>query len=114
MGVALTEAEGASLISLEGAIDIARAVELRTVLVAALKEGRQLRVCLDEAAELDVTAFQLLWAAGREAAQKSIDFALAGPLPEPVRNALADMGFDESAFPESFLQLAGREEQAES
>jgi hypothetical protein len=73
MGVALTEAEGASLISLEGAIDIARAVELRTVLVAALKEGRQLRVCLDEAAELDVTAFQLLWAAGREAAQKSIE-----------------------------------------
>ncbi len=40
-------------------------------------------------------AFQLLWAAKREAERVGVGFAMAEQLPESVRNSLAVMGLDD-------------------
>ncbi|MGB7264749.1 MAG: STAS domain-containing protein [Terracidiphilus sp.] len=105
MGIVLSQSDDACLIGLDGAIDIASAAELKAVLVEALETGKEIRISTAETADLDITAFQLLWAAKREAAQSGVGFALAGPLPEPVRNSLAVMGLD---GPGILSELGGR------
>ena len=82
------------MIRLEGEIDIAVAAELKAVLLEALASGREISVGLEGVTALDVTAFQLLWAAGREAKQAGRKFRLSGARGEPVRSALASMGLD--------------------
>lgn len=72
-------------ITLEGAVDIGAAAELKAALVEALATAKKTSVALREATEVDVTIFQLLWAAQREAERAGVELSLAGPLPEPVR-----------------------------
>ena len=76
-------------IVLEGAVEIDQAAELKCRLEAALAGGGAVRVDLERTTELDVTAVQLLWAAGRAARAAGIDFALAPP-PAEVMAALAE------------------------
>jgi anti-anti-sigma regulatory factor len=83
--------EKQGLIGLEGAIDIASAAELKKLLLEALSCGREVRVSLQGATDLDVTAVQLLWAAERAARGAGVDFALSGAA--PVLAALGDAGF---------------------
>jgi anti-anti-sigma factor len=95
--VTLDQSEAVCLVRLEGEIDIASAAELKKVLLEALASGRELRVDLERAAELDVTALQLLWAAEREARRSGVGFTLAGRVPEAISAAAGDAGFE--AFP---------------
>ncbi len=88
-----------SAIRLEGAIGIASAAELKTILLGALKRGKPVQIAMDQNVDLDVTAIQLLWAAGREAKVSGVGFTLAGPVPEPVLNALKEAGFDRFPVP---------------
>ncbi len=67
MGVTLEQSERLIVLRLEGVIDIASAAELKLLLQDALKSGKEVSVSLEAATELDVTVFQLLWAAEREA-----------------------------------------------
>ena len=53
------------LIRLEGEIDISQADELKRVLLAALQEKHEVRIALESASGMDITAVQLLWAAER-------------------------------------------------
>lgn len=97
MPVTLEQNDMASLIRLEGAVDIGSACELKTLLVQALEPGadgagKDVRIALAGATSLDVTAVQLLWAAERKARAAAVAFALEGGLPEPVRSALAHAG----------------------
>ena len=93
MGIDLQTTEAGTLIALEGAIDIASAAELKALLLQALGSGTKLRVSLDAATYLDVTAFQLLWAAAQQARRSGVEFRLSGQVPEPVSATLADAGF---------------------
>jgi anti-anti-sigma regulatory factor len=94
VGITLEHGEESSEVGLEGVIDIATAAELKTALMDALKTGKAVRVALGRAADLDVTAVQLLWAAEREARASGVGFALQGQAPETVAAALADAGFE--------------------
>ena len=97
MGIALEQGDNSSVLRLDGEIDIACAAELKTLLLKALGAGGEVRVALDGATELDVTAVQLLWAAAREAGRAGERFAFEGQTPEPVLSGLLLTGFEEFA-----------------
>ena len=88
MPVILEQGETVSAIRLEGDIDICCAVELKTLLLQALASGTKVRLSLQDTIDLDVTAFQLLWAVEREARESSVGFALAEHVPDQVSQAL--------------------------
>jgi len=100
VSITLEQMESLSVIHLEGAIDIASAAELKALLLKALGGGGEVRVSIDKldkqekATSLDVTAVELLWAAGREAKKSGTGFSLAGQAPGEVSAALADAGLD--------------------
>ena len=94
MSITLEQTESLSVIHLEGAIDIASAAELKEALLKALEGGGEVRVSLDKLTGLDVTAVELLWAAGREAKKAGAAFSLVGQAPGEVLAALADAGLD--------------------
>lgn len=93
MGIALEETDTGIVLRLDGAIDIACAAELKTLLMQALASGTEVRVSLDSAKYLDVTAVQLLWAAERQARRSGIRFGVCAQMPVPVSAALAEAGF---------------------
>ena len=94
MGMTLEESDTTSTIRLDGTVDISSAAELKTQLLQALDSGKAVRVSLEAATYLDVTAIELLWAAEREATKRGAGFTLAEPVPEGVSAALLDAGFE--------------------
>ena len=94
MPVTLAQGEAQCVIRLDGEINIGSAAELKKLLLQALASGRELRVDLEHATELDVTALQLLWAAGREARGCSRGFTVAGRVPGEISVAVGDAGFE--------------------
>jgi len=95
VGITLIRDDNRSLLRLEGEIDIAIAAELKASLLEALASGREIFVSLQSASALDVTAFQLLWAAEREARRAGLKFALMGTWSQSIRSSLECMGLDE-------------------
>jgi anti-anti-sigma regulatory factor len=53
------------------------------------------RIELSAAEVLDVTAYELLWAAEREARRTGLPFSFAGPAPDVLLTALAEAGLEE-------------------
>ena len=104
MGISLEKGEMGVSIALADTIDIACAAELKTLLLEALNSGAEVRVSLEKATGLDVTAVQLLWAAGEQARHSGVAFGLSGQVPEPVACELAEAGF------QPFSALAHAEE----
>ena len=98
MGISLSQTNASSLIRLDGAIDISEAAELKTVLLKALEAGNAIEISAETVCGLDVTAFQLLWAAGREAKRSGVQLALNAQIPDRVRSTLAEMGLDRQAL----------------
>jgi anti-anti-sigma factor len=94
MAVTLDQSEALCVLRLEGEINIASAAELKRLLLQALASGRELRVDLEGATEVDVTALQLLWAGEREARGSGRGFTLAGRVPEEISAAVSDAGFE--------------------
>jgi len=94
VGIASSQSGDLSLIQLDGEIDIAIAAELRASLLEALKSGREISVSLDAVTALDLTAFQLLWSAQREATQNGLKFTLTRELSEPIQSSLKSIGLD--------------------
>jgi anti-anti-sigma factor len=86
-------------IRVEGEVNISSAAELKRLLIAALASKKTLRLDLEQATDLDVTALQLLWAAKREAIKSAVKFTLMGRLPEEISDALRDSGFADFPFP---------------
>ncbi len=99
MTVTLDHGEADCLIHLDGEINIASAAELKTLLVEALATGKDLRVDLERATQLDITALQLLWAAERKAAGAGSQFTVAGSVPQELADATADAGFEKFPVP---------------
>jgi anti-anti-sigma regulatory factor len=95
MSIALSHAENSSLICIDGAAGIASAVELKAALLKALEAGKEVHINLEKAMELDVTTYQLLWAAEQQAKQSGLQFAIIGPLPVAMQNPLKEIGLDD-------------------
>jgi anti-anti-sigma regulatory factor len=93
MGISLDKSDAGAVIALADSIDITCAAELKALLLEALSSGTEVLISLDDATDLDVTAFQLLWAAERQARQSGVEFRISGQVPEPVSIALAEAGF---------------------
>ncbi len=98
MGIELKRMDGTSFIRLAGAVEISDAAELKSVLLKALKGKEAIRVCSEAVTELDVAAFQLLWAVSREAKRSGAEFVFAGRLPEPVQTGLSEIGLNAHAL----------------
>ncbi len=92
--VTFVQNEGFCLIQLEGEINIASAAELKQCLLQALASGQELRLDIERATELDVTAWQLLWVSERAARGAGRGFRLAGRVPEEIAGFLDDGGFE--------------------
>jgi len=95
--VAFEREEELSWIRLEGEVGIGSAAELKDFLIQALASGKKVRVSLQSATELDVTAVELLWAALREAKASGVAFVIEAPVPPIITSALLQAGFDEFA-----------------
>ena len=98
MSFSLNQADDSSRISLEGAIDIASAEELKEAILEALKARKEICVSVEKAADFDVTAVQLLWAAKREAKRLGVGITFEGLPSEAIQDALANVGFGELAL----------------
>jgi anti-anti-sigma factor len=107
VAIVLEQTGNAHCVRLQGPIDISSAEELKKVLADVLKAGEDIRLVWAEATYLDATAIQLLWAAEREAAGGRAKLIFADPVPEPIRLALRDAGFEDSLFAARAAQSAG-------
>lgn len=98
MGIVLTQNDDASLLRLKGDLEISVAAELKAALLEAIAAGKAVRVLTDGVTELDVTAFQLLWAARSQAKHAGIGFTVTGQMGEAVRQSLSAMDLDADAI----------------
>ncbi len=96
-----------SLLRLEGAVEIGCAAEFKGLLAQALASGKEVRVSLADATDLDVTAVQLLWAAEREAIKAGVAYSLAGPPPETLLAALSEAGLQQFILPVNAASASG-------
>jgi anti-anti-sigma regulatory factor len=92
--VVLDQSEVVSTVRLEGDVDIGAAQELKGVLMEALASRKELRVELADANALDVTIFQLLWAAERAAGKAGTGFSVRGKVPEEIVLAMDHAGLE--------------------
>ena len=99
MPVILEQSESSCAIRLEGEVNITGAAELKKVLRQALESGKEMRLDLEGATELDVTALQLLWAVAREVRAKGGKFILAGQVPKEISDGVTDAGFEKFPVP---------------
>jgi anti-anti-sigma factor len=83
-----------SVIRLEGEVTIATAPELKSLLTEALGSAKELRIDLERANEMDITALQLLCAAEREARGSGRVIALEGRLPDEISICLSEAGLE--------------------
>jgi hypothetical protein len=105
VGVTLEQSETLHLLRLEGAVDIGCAAEFKGLLSQALGSGCAIRVSVEGATDLDVTAVELLWAAEREASKAGVGFSFAGPAPADVSAALGEAGLQQFLVPESKVSV---------
>jgi anti-anti-sigma regulatory factor len=101
LSLVLVESEATNVIRLEGSIGIDSAAELKKLLILALESGKKVRVSLERATDLDVTAVQLLWAVWGHAKRSQVELALTEAAPEGISMALADAGFEKFLVSES-------------
>ena len=94
VAVTLAQVETTCLLRLEGEVNIFSASELKKALMEALETGKDLRLDLESATDLDATTLQLLWAAGHEASQAGKRFGVVGPIPEYVLHTFNDAGME--------------------
>jgi anti-anti-sigma regulatory factor len=99
VSVTFDQSDEQCLLRLEGGITIGVAAELKAHLQQALASGKALRVDLQQATELDITALQLLWAAGCEAKESGREFRLAGKLPPEIATAATEAGMERFPVP---------------
>ena len=99
MPVTLDQGEAFCLVHLDGPVNITSAADLKKLLLQALESGKDLRVDLELATELDVTILQLLWAAERKAAGSGTGCTLSGRVPPGVSDAVLNAGFEKFPVP---------------
>jgi hypothetical protein len=96
--VTVQEGENTSLICFEGGVNISSSAEVKSILINALTSKRKMRLTLESATELDVTALQLLYAAEQDAARSGNRLTLEGSVPVEITAAMTDAGFAKFQF----------------
>ena len=99
MPVRFEQEETMGWLKLEGEVDISSAAELKNIVNEAFASGKEVKVDVSRATELDVTALQLLWAAAREARAIEIGFTLAGQIPSEIVATVSAAGFEHFPVP---------------
>lgn len=84
--------EAGEVLTIEGAMTVQRAGELKARLVDALARSDRVAIDLSRVTEVDLCGLQLLCSAQRTAPQSRKRLAIAGPVPEVFRSAAADAG----------------------
>ena len=97
MSVVVTQSANKWLIRLEREVDISCSGELKQSLLEAISAGKELQVDLRDATEIDITGIQLLLAAALQSEKAGVRLAVSG-LPETVRQALREAGFEKPPF----------------
>jgi anti-anti-sigma regulatory factor len=92
MSIELQQSEDRSVVRLAEPITVGCASELHKLLVETVSSNRSVAIDLEGVTELDVSAIQLLYAAGQAAERAGISFSLQGILPEVVKSAFLDAG----------------------
>ena len=99
MPLTLDQNEEGCLIRLEGEINIAFAAELKKLLLEALGSAKDVRLDMEQATELDIAAWQLLYAAEREAKRSGVGFTLVGRVPEEISLTFNEAGCERFPIP---------------
>ncbi len=87
------EAKGSGdVLTIEGAMTVQRAGEIKTLLADALARSDRVVIGLGGVTEVDLCGLQLLCSVQRTAAQARKSVALAGPLPGVFGRAAAEAG----------------------
>ncbi len=81
------------VLRLEGDFNMMLAAELKGMLVEGLASGKELRVDLEGAGEIDITFLQLLWSAEREAVRAGSGFV--SRVSRTASDQARDAGFEE-------------------
>jgi len=92
--VTLDQSGTASIVRLEGELNVGIALELKTALVAALASKKPLLVETASAMAIDVTTFQLLWATHRAADEAGTPFVFSSPIPDAISLSMASAGLE--------------------
>jgi anti-anti-sigma regulatory factor len=92
VGVVFSQVDDSNRICLDGVIDIACAGDLKAALLQAIEEGKEIRLSVSQATDMDVTAFQLLWAAKRTAKAKGVKISFADDLSPSIRASFENAG----------------------
>ena len=95
------QSEALNQLRLEGDVGIGCAAEFKGLLEQAL--GCAVRILLEGATDLDVTAVQLLWAAGRKAKGSGVEYSIVSVAPEPILDALSEAGLQQFISPVNVL-----------
>jgi anti-anti-sigma regulatory factor len=83
---------------LEGGLEIDSAAELQARLLEALHAGEPMAVGLEGITEVDAIGLQLLTAAERAARARGGAWVRSGSLPESLRRAAEDAGWERVPF----------------
>lgn len=94
MGIVLQAGNDSRLVALEGTIDISLAADLKAVLLESLNTGKPVSVAIGEGVAIDITGFQVLWAARQAATAQGVAFTLRGELSETATANLKDAGLE--------------------
>ena len=92
MSVTIERRESHSFIRLDGDFTVTSATELKQVLLEGIAAGMDLHLDMEQIGAFDITAMQLLWAAGRAAAPTGTKLVI--PVTEAVAVVAREAGFD--------------------
>jgi len=92
LAVTMERHETHSLILLEGECTVTSAAELKRLLLEGLTSKKDLTLDLKRVEEIDLTAMQLLWSAGREADRAGAGIAIR--MSESAATAAREAGFE--------------------
>jgi anti-anti-sigma regulatory factor len=90
--VTIEQSGAVCFIRVEGEVTIAGGAGLKKILLEALGSGKELRLDMAGAIEVDITALQLLWAAEREARASGTAFTLEGAVPDDILATAIEAG----------------------
>ena len=100
MGVVLQQENESRVVALEGAIDISSAADLKAALLEAMNSSTSVAIAFDDSTEVDVTAYQLLWAARKALATRGMAFSLRGQMPQAIEDTLEEAALESLQFTE--------------
>ena len=83
---------------LQGDLVIESAVELQALLQEALRSGEPTQLDLEGVTQVDVTGLQLLTAVERAAEARGLAWVRSGAVPESLRQAVEDAGWERVPF----------------